>query len=444
MKKRHKDIRQNEGTIKNRQMNERNSDETQFLSGLNEDDLVAEEYLSGETIDIPPKEEKVESNRILSVGKRAHGELEKFLQHLSDATPLISYEKEESEEIMARYTMGAELGRGAIGQVIEAQDEHLKRNVAIKILQENNGLDRDRIARFIAEAQIIAQLEHPTIVPVHEIGLMPGGLPYFTMKKVRGKLLSEVINERRVDNSNDFIRYRKRLLRRFSLLCNGVAYAHSRGVVHRDLKPDNIIIGEYGEIQIMDWGLAKVLNDSSVVKPSEVSTVRNNHSMSTMMGSIAGTPAYMSPEQARGELDRIGPASDIFSLGLLMAEIVTLVRVFRSTEPAITLKQVGKAGPIDASNLNHKIEVPKELCAIIAKCTMPNPEDRYQNAEFLSDDLKAYLENREVTAMQYTYIDRFLKWKNRNSKNTGLIIGAAAALTISALIVIILDFFDII
>ena len=139
-------------------------------------------------------------------------------------------------------------------------------------------------------------LEHPTIVPVHEIGLMPGGLPYFTMKKVRGKLLSEIINERRVDNNGDFIRFRKRLLRRFSSLCNGIAYSHSRGVIHRDLKPDNIIIGEYGEIQIiMDWGLAKVTSDSPVVKPSEISTVRNNHSMSTMVGSIAGTPILYEP-----------------------------------------------------------------------------------------------------------------------------------------------------
>ncbi len=419
------------------------SDETQFLTELGEDGLEPEEFSSGETIDFSPKVEKVDSNRILSVGKHVQGELEKFLQHLSDATPVISYEKEEAEEIMARYIMGDELGRGAIGQVTEATDEHLKRNVAIKILQENSGLDRDRIARFIAEAQIIAQLEHPTIVPVHEIGLMPGGLPYFTMKKVRGKLLSEVINERRVDNSNDFVRYRKRLLRRFSLLCNGIAYAHSRGVVHRDLKPDNIIIGEYGEIQIMDWGLAKVLSDSSVVKPSEVSTVRNNHSMSTMVGSIAGTPSYMSPEQARGELDKISPASDIFSLGLLLAEIITLVRVFRSSESTVTLMQVGKAGPIDASTLNHKIKVPKELQAVIAKCTMPNPEDRYQSAEVLSDDLKAYLENREVTAMQYTPVDRLLKWKSRNSKNTGVIIGAIIALMFSTILVIILDLLDI-
>ena len=415
------------------------SDETKYIPEPADDSLGSEEFNSGDTVEIKPKEKQVDSNRILSVGKQAYGELEKFMLHLSDATPVISYEVEEADEIMARYVMGDELGRGAIGQVIEATDNHLKRNVAIKILQEGNGLNRDRIARFIAEAQIIAQLEHPTIVPVHEIGLMPGGLPYFTMKKVRGKLLSEIINERRVDNPGDFIRFRKRLLRRFSSLCNGIAYAHSRGVVHRDLKPDNIIIGEYGEIQIMDWGLAKVTSDSSVVKPSEISTVRNNHSMSTMVGSIAGTPSYMSPEQARGELERVGPASDIFSLGLLLAEIVTLVRVFRSTDSAITLKQVGRAGPIDASELNHKISVPGELQAIIAKCTMHNPEDRYESAELLSDDLKAYLENREVTAMQYTSLERLRKWQTRNSRNIGVIIGALGALVFAAILICILE-----
>ncbi len=413
-------------------MDKANSDETQFISTHEDDGLETEGFGSGETIDIAPKE-KISSDRIMSVGKKAHGELDKFLVHLADATPLISYEEEEAKEIMARYIMGQELGSGAIGQVIEAHDEHLSRIVAIKILQDSGGLDRDRIARFIAEAQIIAQLEHPTIVPVHEIGCMPGGLPYFTMKKVKGKLLSEVINERRVDNKKDFIRYRKRLLRRFSSLCNGVAYAHSRGVVHRDLKPDNIMIGEYGEIQIMDWGLAKVLNDSTVVKPSEVFTIRNNQSMSTMDGSIAGTPSYMSPEQARGELDKISPASDIFSLGLLLAEIVTLVRVFRCSESAITLKQVGRAGPIDASNLNKRISVPHELLAIIAKCTMPKPEDRYSSAEELSDDIKAYLENREITAIDYSPIGKFVKWAGRHPKNTGIIIGIVSGVAASAI-----------
>ena len=415
-------------------MNSSNSDETEFTDETIETKSFDSELAASETVDIAPAK-KMDSAKIKALDKKSHSELDRFIAHLADACPLISYEEKEAKENMARYIMGKRLGSGAIGQVIEATDEHLGRNVAIKILQDNNGIDRDRIARFIAEAQIIAQLEHPTIVPVHEIGRMPGGLPYFTMKQVKGQLLSEVINDMRVNNEKkDMRRYTTRLLRRFSSLCNGIAYAHSKGVVHRDLKPDNIMIGEYGEIQIMDWGLAKVMSENEVRSTSDICTVRSSKAMSTLDGSIAGTPSYMSPEQARGELDKITPASDIFSLGLLLAEIITLVRVFRCQESSVTLRQVGRAGPIDIAELNRKVNVPKEIQAIIRKCTMPDPKDRYQSAEDLSDDIKAYMENRGVTAMPDNQYDKIRKWTMRHQMSAGLIIGTIATLIIGTVV----------
>lgn len=358
-------------------------------------------------------------------------ELDRFIGHLADACPLIAYDEDEAHEMQARYIMGKELGSGAIGQVIEAHDAHLSRVTAIKILRDNGGIDRDRIARFIAEAQITAQLEHPTIVPVHEIGRMPGGMPYFTMKTVRGKSLSEIINELRVLTLKERkgTRYDARfLLRRFVQLCFGIAYAHSKGVVHRDLKPDNIMIGEYGEVQIMDWGLAKVMSGSDVSAPQDIHTVRTGDGLRTLDGSIAGTPSYMSPEQARGEQENIGPASDIFALGLLLAEILTLVRVFREQgHPAHLLQKISHYGPVELDELAPGVKVAKELEAIVRKCTMPEIADRYQQADDIADDIRAYLENREVSAEPDQTHKKLIKWTLRNPLTTGIAIGLAVA-----------------
>lgn len=397
-------------------------------------DIGNESYVFGETVEMKPGKKSGDLN--LSELKGA-GELDWFISHLTDACPMISYDEQEAREEKARYIMGKQLGIGAIGQVINAVDEHLSRNVAIKILRDAGGIDRDRIARFIAEAQITAQLEHPTIVPVHEIGRMPGGMPYFTMKTVRGKSLADIINNMRVSQKVEPADQR-RLLRRFVQLCLGVAYAHSKGVVHRDLKPDNIMVGEYGEAQIMDWGLAKVMSDSQIHAPSNIKTVRMNESLQTMDGSIAGTPSYMSPEQARGEQEKIGPASDIFSLGLILAEILTLIRVFRDTDPAVTLRKVGKAHSIDLSELAPRARVSKELEATVKKCTHHNPEDRYQSAHDLAEDIRAYLENREVSAAPDMTHKKVIKWSIRNPLMTGMVGGLVIGLLIATVIAILL------
>lgn len=381
-----------------------------------------------DTIDMRPSgledEEKITQSQGIN-------DLDRFIGHLADACPLIAYDEEEARDLQARYIMGKELGSGAIGQVIEAHDAHLSRVTAIKILRDSGGIDRDRIARFIAEAQITAQLEHPTIVPVHEIGRMPGGMPYFTMKTVRGKSLSEVINELRIltPKERKGARYDSRfLLRRFVQLCFGVAYAHSKGVVHRDLKPDNIMIGEYGEVQIMDWGLAKVMRGSDINTPQSIHTIRTGDGLRTLDGSIAGTPSYMSPEQARGEQENIGPCSDIFALGLLLAEILTLVRVFREQgHPAHLLQKVRGFGPVELDELAPGVRVAKELEAIVRKCTMLEIADRYQQADDIADDVRAYLENREISAEPDQTHKKLIKWTLRNPLSTGIAIGLAFA-----------------
>lgn len=352
-------------------------------------------------------------------------DLDLFLRHMVDAYPRIAKTREEAEVTEARYILEEELGRGSIGRVVSARDQHLSRYVAIKVLQEGHSVSRSSMARFIAEAQIMAQLEHPTIVPVHEIGRMPGGLPYFAMKKVKGASLDTILNHLRVGDSEYIRRYPlRRLLGVFVQVCQGIAYAHSRNVIHRDLKPANIMIGEYGEVQIMDWGLAKVMHRPSGEKEEEtVRTVWGSSHLGTLYGSIAGTPSYMSPEQARGEIDSIGPASDIFSLGLILAEMLTLVRVFRNEDPRATIREVSRCSrPIELSELCPYGKFDRELEAIVRACTMPNPADRYPTADRLADDIRCYLENREISVTPDLHHQRMIKWTRRNPMLAGAVL----------------------
>ncbi len=324
--------------------------------------------------------------------------LESLLNHLEDARPSIIADISEDSSPPARYIIGHELGSGSVGQVIEARDQHLGRQVAIKILHEGEGLSRDGIARFVAEAQITAQLEHPSVVPVHEIGIMPGGMPYFSMKLVKGRSLDDVINHMRIGD-REVLRVYNHLarLRLFQRICQGVAYAHSKGVVHRDLKPANILIGEYGEVQIMDWGLAKIVNSPLQDHGAPlVSTVRQGSGMNTFGGAIAGTPAYMSPEQARGDFSHIGPHSDVFALGLILAEFMSLTRVYRQPGFQASLDAArNPAGEVDirllapgAGGYSHGVD------RVIRKATQPTIVLRYRHAGELSSDIAKLIEDQ--------------------------------------------------
>ncbi|MCL2000414.1 MAG: serine/threonine protein kinase [Planctomycetes bacterium] len=324
--------------------------------------------------------------------------LESLLNHLEDARPSIVADISEDLSPPARYIIGNELGSGSIGQVIEARDQHLGRQVAIKVLHEGGGLSRDGIARFVAEVQITAQLEHPSVVPVHEIGIMPGGMPYFSMKLVKGLTLDEVINHMRIGDRETLRVYNHLArLRLFQRLCQGMAYAHSKGVVHRDLKPANILLGEYGEVQIMDWGLAKIVN-SNIREHSEslVATVRQGSGMNTFGGVIAGTPAYMSPEQAKGEFTRIGPPSDVFALGLIMAELMTLFRVYREPGFHESLRAArNPGGEVDIRRLAPSAGgYSHGVASVVRKATNPNMELRYQHAGELSADIAKLIEDQ--------------------------------------------------
>src|SRR5262245_28255606 len=216
-----------------------------------------------------------------------------------------------------------------MGSVHRARDVDLGRDIALKVLLESHQENPEMIRRFIEEAQISGQLQHPGIVPVHEMGLVGGKRPYLAMKFVKGQTLARLLDER-----GDPAADRQRFLVIFEQVCQPVAYAHARGVIHRDLKPSNVMVGSFGEVQVMDWGLAKVLDDGGVAderrsRPiprdaSVIKTVRTGTSGSdSLAGSVFGTPAYMAPEQARGEIDRLDERCDVFGLGAILCEILT-------------------------------------------------------------------------------------------------------------------------
>ena len=220
--------------------------------------------------------------------------------------------------IAGRYEVGAEIARGGMGAVYSAVDRAFDREVAVKLVREEF-VGTDAAKRFFVEARITGQLQHPGIPPIHEVGTLPDGRPYLVMKLVKGRTLSDLLLERESPGGE-----LDRFLLIFEQICLAVAFAHARGVIHRDLKPQNVMVGAFGEVQVMDWGLAKRLTDAEPTMPrGAAASSRADDAEPTRFGTVLGTLAYMPPEQARGETDRLDARSDVFGLGAILCEILT-------------------------------------------------------------------------------------------------------------------------
>ena len=325
--------------------------------------------------------------------------------------------------------------RGGLGRVSIALDEELNREIALKeILPTHADSDENR-ERFVREAEITGALEHPGVVPVYSLGQFADGRPYYAMRFIRGMNLQMAIEDyhRLADGSAESqLRFRG-LVAKIIHVCQTMEYAHSRRVIHRDIKPGNIMLGDYGETLVVDWGLAKTLDDDAFL--TDISTAppvqasKRASSTSTQVGRVVGTPSYMSPEQAAGRLDALGPTSDIYSLGASLYQLITGKVPFRGTEDEV-LGNVQMGRFPRPREINPK--APRALEAICLKAMSRMPADRYQTAMEMADDLERFMADEQVNAYQEPFFGKVWRW-TRNHKAIVISSGLALAVAVTAL-----------
>lgn len=319
-----------------------------------------------------------------------------------------------------RYEVGGTVARGGMGEILKAQDRGIERTVALKVALDAATVREDLRRRFLQEAKLTGQLEHPNIVPVHELSFDENGRPFYTMKLVKGRSLQEVLDQLKAGDAAVLAAYSlAHLLTIFQKVCDAVAFAHSKGVVHRDLKPANIMIGEYGEVLVMDWGLAKLVRASedrgSKMEDSErqSSIVHPPSAGLTMAGTVMGTPQFMAPEQAAGDLDAIDGRADIYALGGILYNILTLHPPVTGDSVGELLEKIrrGEIRPPTSYNAKSRVvkdravvprppliplrhcpgnRIPEALSAVAMKALAVKREERYQTVAELQREIAAY------------------------------------------------------
>jgi tetratricopeptide (TPR) repeat protein/tRNA A-37 threonylcarbamoyl transferase component Bud32 len=349
--------------------------------------------------------------------------------------------REEIEQIDAgRYKPVAFHAAGGLGVVAVAEDRELNRTVALKVMQRLAALDPAARRRFQYEAEVTGKLEHPGVAPVYGAGEDPAGRPYYAMRFIRGNTLADAVRDYHAATDDPTARRLEftRLLRCFASVCQTVAYAHARGVLHRDIKPGNIMLGGYGETLLVDWGLAKEMQGSesglrstasgaSAVSHSIIETLQAVEQ--TRTGVAKGTPAYMAPEQARGDWDHVGPAADVYALGATLYAVLT-GRSPYTGETAEAVMRAVKAGPPPAVG-QVNAAAPKPLAAVCEKAMARTPADRYPSAEAVAADVERWLADEPVTAYRDPFPTRARRWVKRNrtpaaAAASALVVGTVA------------------
>lgn len=314
---------------------------------------------------------------------------------MSDDVVYIDARKPENKT-ERRLVTGEKFEEGGMSLLMEAVDTNLLRRIAMKITRDEKIKDEYELSRMVVEAQITAQLDHPNIIPIYELGIDKKDRLFFTMKKVQGKALYELINEKDLSARTDKDIFR--LIQILLKVCDAVSYAHSKGVIHRDLKPDNIMVGNFGQVYLMDWGIAllKGEKNEAVTRMDlpEIKKRKQYRIREEVQGNIFGTPCYMSPEQARGDLNDIDERSDVFSLGAILYEILTGAHPI----PGDTLRDmVINARICEIQPPDQKVDfpLPLGLVRITMKSMSKDPVERYQSVEQLKNELEDFLEGSD-------------------------------------------------
>ncbi len=347
-----------------------------------------------------------------------------FLSKMTDLRPVSHTGPPDSDSLPAKegpYELGKIIATGGMGAIVSARDQNIHRSVALKVILNGADASPEHIQRLVTEARVTGQLEHPNIVPLHELGVTDDGVVYYTMRLVEGTTLAEVLDNIRKRDRETIRKYPLPvLLTIFQKVCDAVAFAHSRGVVHRDLKPENVMLGEFGEVMLMDWGLAKILADDELDEPSSATLETlfgDEDTFQTVDGQVKGTPRFMAPEQAEGKSALIDRRTDIYALGAILYNILTLHPPIAGDSMDEVLSKVASGTIMPPTSYNGSStsrtriqpaeavteniippilehcpdrRVPSALSAVTMKTLARRQEDRYQTVAELQREIEAY------------------------------------------------------
>ncbi len=335
----------------------------------------------------------------------------------------------------ARYAIDKPLAAGGMGAVLAIEDHDFHRAAAMKVIHAKFTANPEALERFLAEAQVTAQLEHPNIVPIHDLGVMEDGTLYFTMKLIEGQSLGTVIKTLKAGEPAALKRWTiEEKILTFLKVLDGVGFANAKGVVHRDIKPDNIMLGLHGEVLVVDWGIAKVIGqaDGGSVKSGkrEVASVRDQDGLSmTMEGAAMGTIFYMPPEQAAGRLDEIDARSDVYALGATLYELLSLKRTLEGNSLPDLIGKITTGNTIGLDKAMPTLH--PDLIAVVHRSMALDRANRYATCADFADDLRRYLAGRAVLARTRNLIERIGMWYQAHRLQVNIGAGAVALVAVA-------------